>query len=135
MLYKLSRLLWTLSNRDYIPKLPRGMLATKYEETEVSAQQWRVLDRIGARDPAGIKRAMKKYGVDNLDDLVAMLEHHKPKRHVRRRLMTALGRLAPGSYTRDPHEKEVKRAMKMSFEVEELIKIRDRIERIKRYDG
>lgn len=134
MLYKLSQVLWMLSNRDYIPKLPRGMLATKYDENAVTSDQWRVLDRIGARDPAGIKRAMKKYQVDSLEDLVAVLEHHKPKRNFKRRLMTALGRLAPGSFPRDPHETDLKRAMKHNFEVEEVIKIRERMERIKRYE-
>lgn len=107
------------------------MLATKYEESDVTQQQWRVLDRIGARDPAGIKRAMKKYQVDTIDELVAVLEHHKPKRNIKRRLMTALGRLAPGSYPHDPHETEVKRAMKMSFEAENYIKIRDRMQKVK----
>lgn len=112
------------------------MLASRYEEMDVTRDQWRVLDRIGARDPAGIKRAMKKYQVDTMEELIALLEHHKPQRKVKQRFINALGRLVPGSYPHDPHEKEVKRAMKLSFETEAYIKIRDRKRKVQsNYDG
>lgn len=107
------------------------MYATQYEETDVSSSQWRVLHRIGARDPAGIKRAMKKYQVDNIPDLVALLEHHQPRHRFRDRLFTALGRVA-GGYKTDPHADDTKRAFKHYYENEKLVEIRDRQKRVKR---
>lgn len=134
MLYKIYRLLWFISNRDYIPKLPRGMLAAKYETEDVSRDEWRVLDRIGARDPAGIKRAMKKYKVDNINDLVALLEHQKPKHKPFYRLKQALGRLV-GEYNYDPHAREVKQAFKYHLESQEHIRIKERMRKAKQsYD-
>ncbi|PJF20361.1 MAG: hypothetical protein CUN56_16560, partial [Phototrophicales bacterium] len=129
-LYKIYRLLWFISNRDYIPKLPRGMLASKYDETQVTRDEWRVLDRTGARDPAGIKRAMKRYKVDNIDDLVALLEHHQPKRKPFHRLKRALGRLV-GEYNYDPHAREVKQAFKYHLESQAHIRIKERIRKAK----
>lgn len=111
------------------------MLASKYDVENVSRDEWRVLDRIGARDPAGIKRAMKKYKVDNIPDLVAVLEHHKPKHRFKQRLDTAIGRVVGGSKN-DPHAKEVKRAFKYHLESQQYIKIKERMRKAKQsYDG
>jgi len=107
------------------------MLATKYDADNVSRDEWRVLDRIGARDPAGIKRAMKRYKVDNINDLVAVLEHHQPKRKSMHRLKKALGRLV-GEYNYDPHAKEIKRAFKYHLESQENILIKNRIRKAKK---
>ena len=135
MFYKLYRLLYFISNRDYIPKLPRGMLARKYDERDVTRDEWRVLDRIGARDPDGIKRAMKKYKVDNIPDLVAVLEHHQPQRKPGQRLKNALGRVV-GGYSYDPHAKEVKRAFKYHLESQQHIQIKERMRNAKQtYDS
>lgn len=130
MLSKFYRLLWFIHNREYIPKLPRGMLASKYDEMDLTRDEWRVLDRIGARDPAGIKRAMKQHKVDNIQDLIAVLEHHKPRRRIRERLNTAIGRVV-GGYKYDPHADDVKRAFKQYRENEQYIKIKERIKKAK----
>ena len=119
-----------LKNRDYIPKLPRGFLANPYHEDNVTAEQWRVLHRIGSRDPAGIKKALKDYDVDNIDQLIELLHHHKPSRNIKRRLRTAFCRLI-GEYDHDPHALTVKRAFKREFEDKQYIKIRERIKNIR----
>ncbi len=128
MLRKLYKTLWEITNRDNIPKLPRGMLATKYNESDVSTEQWRVLHRIGARDPAGIKRAMKRHKVDNIPDLVALLEHHKPRHRFSIRLENAIGRVL-GGHKRDPHADDVRRAFKKQFDDHEHIVIKERIQK------
>lgn len=104
------------------------MLATKYQESDVTREQWRVLHRIGARDPAGIKRAMKRYKVDNIPDLVALLEHHQPRHRFAIRLENAIGRVL-GGHKRDPHADDVKRAFRKSFKDQEVIIIKERIQK------
>jgi len=94
------------------------MLANDYDESTVSRDEWRVLDRIGARDPAGIKRAMRKYDVDTMDELVKLLKHHKPVRKPGERLKKAVGRMF-GDYWHDPHKKEFNRAFKYHQSAEE----------------
>jgi len=106
------------------------MLANRYDSDNVTRDEWRVLDRIGARDPAGIKRAMKRYKVDNIPDLVAVLEHHQPKRKSLHRLKRALGRLV-GDYNYDPHAREVKQAFKYHIESQDNIRIKERIRKAK----
>jgi len=110
------------------------MLATKYNELDVTTQQWRVLHRIGARDIYGIRRAMRRYQVDNINDLVAYLEHHQPQADTRQRLKTALGRIA-GGYERDPHAKDIYIAFRRNYNDIQRQIIQDRIDRIKNYDG
>ncbi len=109
------------------------MLATKYDELDVTANEWRVLHRIGARDPVGIKRAMKKYNVDNIPDLVSVLEHHQPQRKTLQRLLTALGRVV-GGYGYNPHKQEFTQAFKANDYQDWTIQ--DRIRKAKQsYDG
>jgi len=103
------------------------MYAIEYDERNVTRDEWRVLDRIGARDPAGIKRAMRKYNVETLDELVKLLKHHQPERKPGQRLKKALGRMF-GDYWYDPHKKEFHRAFKYSRNAEEQI-IRQRIKK------
>lgn len=107
------------------------MLATKYNEMDLTRDEWRVLDRIGARDPAGIKRAMKKHGVDNIPDLIAKLEHYQPRRRFWERLDNAIGRVVGGT-KHDPHAQEIKRAFKYQFENREHIIIKERIKNARR---
>lgn len=111
------------------------MLARKYDESNVTRDEWRVLDRIGARDPAGIKRAMKRYKVDNINDLVAVLEHHQPRRKMGQRLYNAIGRVIGGT-SYDPHAREVKKAFKYHLESQQHIQIKERMRKAKQsYDG
>jgi hypothetical protein len=111
------------------------MLATKYNELDVSESEWRVLHRIGSRDPAGIRRAMKKYKVDNIQDLVAVLEHHQPERKVSQRALNAIGRLI-GGYGYNPHDRELKLAFRQNFDDVDYVTIKARIRKAKQYhDG
>jgi hypothetical protein len=70
--------------RQRIPKLPRGMLSADYPT--MTHDDARVLARLGARDPRGIKVAMKRHNVSSIDELVKLLKHHEIDRQFRQRL-------------------------------------------------
>lgn len=67
--------------------------------------------RLGARDPKGVKAAMRRYGVSTVQELVDLLEHYKPKRNIGHRLRVGLGRLFGGT-DHDPHAEAIRRAMR-----------------------
>jgi hypothetical protein len=104
MIAKILSYLLTIRNYERIPKLPRGMLRGRYEQ--LSRDEDRVLARFGARDPVGVRVAMRRHGVSSVDDLVEQLEHYSPARRIMRRIARALTR---GSYSRPPHQEEVRR--------------------------
>ena len=105
------------------------MLAVDYDPDKVSRDEWRVMDRLGSRDPAGIKRAMRKYDVQTLDELAKILKHHKPQRTPGQRLKKALGRMV-GDYWYDPHKKDMKQAFySLSAEQQE---IKQRVKTVRR---
>lgn len=104
MLVKFFLWLWRIKNYDKIPKLPRGMLASEYEH--ISRDEARVLAKLGARDPAGIKRAMKRYKVSTIEELVALLEIELPRRNMLHKIRMGLGRLV-GGYDYQPHAREI----------------------------
>lgn len=104
------------------------MLAVDFNVDKVSRDEWRVVARLGSRDPAGIKRAMRKYDVQTIDELAKVLKHHNPERKFRHRLKKACGRMV-GDYNYDPH----KQAMKQAFykpSAEEM-EIRNRVKKVK----
>jgi hypothetical protein len=93
-------------NRDRIPPLPRGMLATRYDD--IPADERRVLARMGARDPIGVRLAMKRHKAESIDDLVSKLEHYEAERRTKERINNAIGRLVGGT-PYPPHQKEILR--------------------------
>lgn len=115
------RYLTTIRNRDRIPKLPRAMLAADYDSLDRDAR--RVLARVGARDPAGIKLAMKRRGARTVDDLIEQLEHQRPRRAILRRIMDGLGRISRG-VDHVPHQAEIVRAMRAPCPDEHISRIR-----------
>lgn len=106
MIRNLWRTLAAIRNADRIPKLPRGMLATHYEH--LTRQDREVLARLGARDPIGIKVAMKRYKVTSVEELLKLLEHQQPRRKIFYRIRQAVGRLL-GGYANDPHREAILR--------------------------
>lgn len=127
---KLKKLLWDIAIRDRIPKLPKRMLANQFEVNDANEEQWRVLSRLGARDPAGVKVAMKRAGVDNVYDLIAMLEHQEAQRQTRERWESALNRFVGGK-PYDPHEAEIKRVgKKLNWREQQHDYIRERMKYI-----
>jgi len=110
------------------------VFAIEYDEDDVTKNEWRVLHRIGSRDPMGIKRAMKQYNVDNIPDLVKLLEHHEPDRRFMIRLLNACGRVV-GGYSYNPHKKEMGREFRLHVDDMELVEIKRRVGRAKTYDG
>lgn len=99
--------LLAIRNRDRIPKLPRAMLATKYDPGSLTRIERDIMARLGTRDKQGIKQAMKRYKVKTPEALLELLEHQKPRRRFLYRLKMAIGRLA-GGYAKPPHIKEIK---------------------------
>lgn len=93
-------------NRNHIPPLPRGMLATRYDE--IPAAERRVIARMGARDVVGVKLAMKRHKAKNIPELVSKLEHYQAQRHVRERIDNAIGRIVGGT-PYPPHQQEILR--------------------------
>lgn len=95
-------------NRNRIPPLPRGMLAAEYTADEMTPEVRRVLARIGARDPQGVKVAMRRAGAETLEELVQQLEHFKPERNAGDRFSLGIGRVL-GGFDHDPHAEELRR--------------------------
>lgn len=110
MFWSVWRVIGRFFNRDYIPPLPR-MYSTDFAPDELTDDERRALARLGARDPRGLRLAMKRHGVDTLPDLIAVLEHHQPKRRIWHRLTFALGRLS-GGVPYDPHAESITRLNK-----------------------
>jgi hypothetical protein len=87
------------------------MLATDFDVDKVTQEQWRVIDRLGSRDVAGIKRAMRQHKVNSIDELAKILKHHEAKSKPLDRLKLSFGRLF-GHYNHNPHGKEFHEAFK-----------------------
>ncbi len=122
MLRNLWFALLAIRNRDRIPKLPRGMLATHYEAGSLTRKEREIMARLGTRDRQGIKAAMKRHKVKTPDALLELLEHQKPRRRFLYRLKMALGRLA-GGYSKPPHIKEIKAVFQpRNREIEDRLK-------------
>jgi hypothetical protein len=127
MIATLIRYIFRLRNRDRIPKLPRGMLATHYDYAALDEHSIRVMARLGIRDPLGLKRAMKRYKAKTVDELVGKIEHQSPTRKIRERAMLALGRAVGGSPT-PPHRKEIIAACDRDEDMQE---VNERFRRVK----
>jgi len=93
-------------NRNRIPPLPRGMLASRYDHIPPDAR--RVIARLGARDVVGVGLAMKKHHAESIDELVGMLDHYEAQRNVRARFERAVGRVIGGT-PYHPHEQAIRR--------------------------
>jgi hypothetical protein len=127
MIATLIRYIFRLRNKDRIPKLPRGMLATAYDYEALSEDAIRVMARLGIRDPLGLQRAMRKHKVGTVDELVGKIEHQSPTRKIKERAMLALGRAVGGTKT-PPHRKEMIAALERDPDSEE---VNERFRRVK----
>lgn len=113
MLNKIFQWLYFFTNWDRIPPLPRGFYGADYDRDTLKEDERRVLSRIGARDPYGIKRAMKKHKVNTIAELEEKLLHYKPKRRVWERFIEGIGNLW-GGYDHNPHAKALYEDFKRS---------------------
>ena len=105
----MSKLWVTIGRLDHwrrLPRLPRAMYSNGDYEG-LSRAERECLARVGARDKKSLKVALKRYGVDTVDELLLLLSHHKPRRDIGRRMFQALGRLF-GGLEFDPHAREVR---------------------------
>lgn len=108
MIKKILRKLWRLTPWDKLPRAPR-MFATEYDRADKA--EARVMARLGIRSPSGLRVAMKRYNVETIDELVAELEHHQPRRRLAHRIKLMLAR-ASGGTRGHPHAGEIYRAVK-----------------------
>jgi hypothetical protein len=104
MIGKLYRALIKILPKQRIPKLPRGMLASEYNG--MTLDERRVLARLGARDPKGIKLAMQRAGVGTVQELIDQLEHQQPRRDFERRLNRLICAMQ-NALPYDPHQREI----------------------------
>jgi hypothetical protein len=104
MIRAIIRALTRIRNYERIPRLPRGMLASHYDG--IAPEERRVIARMGARDPRGVRVAMRRARAQDVDMLVSGLQHHRARRRVRRRIDLMIGRwLRATEYP--PHRREI----------------------------
>jgi hypothetical protein len=123
MIIKMLKEIWQLKNRDYIPPLPRGALSSDYQSLDEDSR--RVMARMGIRSPAGLTKALRRAGVASVDELIAQLNHFKPRRRVAQRLNRALDAIF-GGLKRPAHEQDIKRLMKRTPDDLDLLRRHDR---------
>ena len=112
-------LVWRIRNRDMIARVPTTYRST-YDVEEVSDVQWHVLIKYGARDPAGIARAMRKHKCASIEELVGVLKYYVPERKPWSRLFRGIGRLWGGkSY--DPHAQQISTVFRNKTQNSEII--------------
>lgn len=124
MIAKLWKAFARIVNRDHIPPLPRGMLSSEY--ADIPSEERRVMARVGARSPQGVKIAMRRYGVSTVNELVALLDHHKAKRNVMTRLQAGIRRVLGGT-PYDPHAEELRRLGRNRKKDRDLKEIQQRV--------
>lgn len=103
-IFQILRDLWRLRNKDYIPPAPGGY---KVDSEVIDPESRRVMARLGIRSPAGLPRALRRAGVQTVDELVAKLEHYRPRRKIRQRWRLMMDRLFGGDSV-PPHTKEMR---------------------------
>lgn len=108
MIRKLIKYFFLIRNRQRITPIPR-MLASDY--TRLTDDEARVMTRYGIRSPSGLKVAMKKHKVKTLDELVAQLEHYRPKRRLGDKFRSMLIRIS-GGVPYHPHQKQIRQLFK-----------------------
>lgn len=121
MIKRLIKYLLHLKPKEKLGRVP-NMFATEFKS--FSDSDARAMARLGIRSPSGLKSAMRKYRVNSVDDLIDRLDHHKPKRHVWRRLRNIFSRWA-GGYDYVPHRQEIMRAHKTNNDL--LLKRREEV--------
>lgn len=127
----LYRVLFAILPKQRIPKLPRGMFSSEYES--YTPDERRVLARLGARDPRGIKVAMQRYGVDSIDELIKLLKHQQPEREIKKRWNALLCRLQDATEY-DPHRIEILRDARMDKRSRDprMIEVKRRLEDVQK---
>lgn len=90
MIGMIWRKLWTITFRQRIKRIPGRWLSTDFKTA--SADEWRVMARIGARSPHGVRAQVKRRGLTDADQYARQLEHFRPIRALRRRISRMAGR-------------------------------------------
>ncbi|MCL4251788.1 MAG: hypothetical protein KJ065_26925 [Anaerolineae bacterium] len=96
-----------------IPPLPRGLLSARFDVLDDDSR--RVLARLGARDPRGVRLVMRRHGAKTVNELVQILEHHRPRREFRRRWNAWINHLQ-GSTNYHPHRRAIMHATRRAQE-------------------
>jgi hypothetical protein len=121
---KIAKWLWRISNRSRIPPLPR-MFSSHYDHIDRDSE--RIMSRYGIRSPSGIKRAMKKYRVETVSELIALLEHHQARREMRKKVELGMSRVLGGTKER-PHRGEIRKLV----QPKKFTEIHERLKRVRK---
>lgn len=92
---------------DRIPPLPGGY-TSEYAPSALERDCRRVMARRGIRSPRSLKRALKRYRVNTVDELVEVLGHYEYRRDVSRRAHLMAERLI-GGLPYPPHRRPKKK--------------------------
>lgn len=95
MIGAIFRKLWTITYRQRIMRIPGRWLSTDFKTA--TADEWRVMARVGARSPHGVNAQLKRRGLSSADEYAQQLEHFRPVRALRRRLSRLIGRALKAS--------------------------------------
>lgn len=106
MIAKIFRKLWTITYRQRIRTIPARWLSTEFRSA--SRDEWRVMARLGARSPHGVRAQVKRRRLADADEYARQLEHFRPIRALKRRISRMAGR-ALNAHDYIPHRAELKR--------------------------
>lgn len=125
MISKIFWYLWLIKNRDRIPVLPR-LYATKFDDTELTYEQRHILAKLGCRDIAGVRVAMKRHKVKTVTELIEKLKYYEPKRGILNRVKNALGRVA-GGVDYIPYQRQILEDFRNSRDAVKMREIKNRL--------
>lgn len=100
---RIIRKLWRLTPRDLVPRAPR-LWSTHYRSYD--DDHGRVMARLGIRTPDQLDAVMRRRGAESVDELVAMLDHHRARRNLARRLRWLIVR-GTGGAVGHPHRRAI----------------------------
>lgn len=123
MISTIWRRLFKLLPYQKIPKLPRGMLSAQYET--LTHDERRVLARMGARDPRGVRVLLKRARVKTVDELA--LQHQQPDRNWRSRVYAVVCHWFNGT-PYNPHRREIIAALRPAKS--NIAEVKQRLERV-----
>lgn len=111
MFRRIRREFFGMKTRERLPRLPY-QLANDYDRREVDENTARVFARVGARSPEGVKLALKKWKVQDVDELIALLPHQNRRANWRRRFASWYTRIT-GQTPYEPVVKPLMRRLRM----------------------
>lgn len=117
MIRKFYRMLFHLKAREQLDIAPR-MYAAEYDSREVSPDVAKVFARSHARSPQNIRRLLKQYEVESIEELIPLLPARQRKANPRARFLMWMMRMR-GLLLYDPLRPRLRRLIEQSTIPEE----------------